>query len=172
MFVQLNHLARDYCLIITASHAIFDGQSAYLAIADLFSIIEMVYNHKLRVDQFKMARPADSVDDVAAEHLRRLEGTSERACSFLKVNGFSWPDTFLVKDSSKDRCNFIPADELLDERGLELKGAFYSDSDQSEYISLKELTSLSSKSLTKMYFIHFKVTKKLSYSFSRQPVNN
>ena len=143
----------EYCLISTATHAIFDGHSAFQALANLFTIIENVYNDKLRSENIQKAKVADPIEEIVTNHLEKVANIG----NFNKLDGFKQPLNFLVKNLSQRKL-YIPVDELNTEN-LELKGAFYSDVDQSEYITLKSLVDLSKESLTKMYFINFNGNK-------------
>jgi hypothetical protein len=69
MFIKLDHRQHEngapvqfeYCLLITATHAVFDGHSAFVLVAGLFSIMEGVYANKL--NRVKDAPVASSMEE-------------------------------------------------------------------------------------------------------------
>lgn len=141
----------EYCLITTATHSIFDGHSAFQTFAHLLSIIENVHADKIKKENIKQANVASTIEEIVTNHLDKLENVGQ----FNKLNGFKQPDNFLVKNIHSDRKNYIPVDEINNGNYTELKGAFYSDDDHKECISLANLVEISKKSLTKMYFTSF-----------------
>lgn len=138
----------EYCMISTATHAIFDGQSAFASLAGLFTLVENLYTDKFQVEHLFQAKVADSIEQTVNAHLEK----NPIECEFNHVEPFKHPRNFMVKNFYSDRKFYISVDEL-NKPDADLKGAFYSDFDQSEVISLKALVELSKESLTKLYFI-------------------
>ena len=141
----------EYCLITTATHSIFDGHSAFQTFAHLLSIIENVYADKIKKEHIKQAKVSSTIEEIVTNHLEKLENIGQ----FNKLDGFKQPDNFLVKNIHSDRKEYIPVDEINNGNNTDLKGAFYSDVDHKECISLENLVEISKKSLTKMYFTSF-----------------
>jgi len=151
MFIQLrtNETANkfEYCLIITATHSIFDGHSAFQSLINLLFIIENVYTNKLsHQDQIKKEIVAVSVEQTVMAQLKKQTNNIGR---FNKLNGFLQPEYFLVKNIHTDRKVLLTINEI------DLNGAFYSASDHSQFTTLRSLFDLSLDSITKIYFFTF-----------------
>lgn len=147
MFIKLGQTETneyEYNMLITASHAIFDGHSAFATIATLFFLIEGVYANK--ISYVKEIPVAPSMEEFVLNHLK--ENTNEIA-EFNKIGGFKQPTSFIIKNPELDRQLYIPVDTLIE-------GAFYSDLNQSEYVNLKELVAISKDSVTKFHCTTFK----------------
>jgi hypothetical protein len=158
MFIKLRQSEQadkfDYCLITTATHSVFDGHSAFQTLANLFYIIENVYTDKLKKELIRQAKVANTIEETVIKHLENIQNIG----SYNKLDGFKQPASFCVKDIQTDRKIYIPVDELNSSTN-EVKGAFYSEIDDSLYITLDKLLEISRNSLTKMYFISFQGDK-------------
>lgn len=153
MFIKTNESVSDglfnFDFIITSSHCFFDGQSIFVAIVNLFSIIDSIFNGKLKKEEILHSKVAPSIEEIIKN---QLEDKILCIPKFKKLNGFNPPNSFMVKNTHTDRLVHLPIDII---NNSELNGAFYSSSNNQEYFSLKNLVELSQNSVTKMHFMLF-----------------
>jgi len=147
LFIQLGQTETnefEYCMLITASHALFDGHSAFATVATFFFLIEGVYANK--ISHVKQEPVAPSMEEFV---LNYLNSNTNEIGEFNKIGGFKKPDTFIVKNLNLDCPAYVPVENLSE-------GAFFSDLDQTEYVTSRELIEISKNSPTKFYCTSFK----------------
>ena len=83
------HMKHKYCLIIAVSHAIFDGISAFLSLAHLFTIIEYLVRHRddqASIEQHLVdGRIVDPVEVCVRDHLARANIDMATLPEYFKV---------------------------------------------------------------------------------------
>ena len=146
----------EYCLIVTVSHAIFDGTSAFVSLISLFSIFEALYMNKLDLNDIYDAKVIKPVENYATEYINRLEDKNNLA-DYVHLNGFKKPSDLIITKEA-DRTDYYPI-QSYNEKTDYGKLKFYSAIDNKPLIGLDELLSISKSSITKFYFNTFEGDK-------------
>jgi hypothetical protein len=150
----------EYCLIITVSHAIFDGTSAFVSLVSLFTILEYLFENQSQQESIRQhlfeAKVVEPVEEYVRTHLEAFNLTYDSLGEYKKLGGFKRPSSFVINHEN-DRKPYVPID-LSDELNLE-SGGFFSALDNEPVLSLKDLIRESESSVTKFYTTVFEGEK-------------
>jgi hypothetical protein len=144
-----------YCLIISLTHAIFDGSSAFVSLVGLFMIFEALYTQQLHsnseVPDAKVIRP---VEEFANEYILKKSELNETLAEYKKIDGFKQPTQLLISQDV-ERKQYIPVENLKEFLKLSSTNSevgFYSAIDNKLIVKLDKLLEISKSSVTKFYF--------------------
>lgn len=145
----------NYCLIISLTHAIFDGSSAFVSLVGLFMIFEALCTQQLHsnseVPDAKVIRP---VEEFANEYILKKSESNETLAEYKKIDGFKQPTQLLVCQEV-ERKQYIPVtnlDEFIELSSTNSETGFYSAIDNKLIVKLDNLLEISKSSVTKFYF--------------------
>lgn len=152
----------EYCLIITVSHAIFDGTSAFVSLVSLFTILEYLFENKSHHDSINEhlidAKVMKPVEECAMNHLEKSNMSYEQLADYKKIGGFKRPSSFIINNEN-DRTHYIPIEKLSSNSDQIKLGGFYSALNNQLVINLDDLLEISKNSVTKFYLNVFEGEK-------------
>lgn len=145
----------EYCLLISVSHALFDGLSAFATLATLFLIIQELFDGSLNESEIVDAPVVDSVENYVSEFLQQ-QGLTSRLAPFQHARPFKTPRHLVMSDPLSERVAFNPTDvnnnpHLFNDPSL----GFYSALDDQLVIKLSDLARISDQSVTKFHMTTF-----------------
>ena len=143
-----------YFLIITLTHSIFDGLSAFATLVNLFYLIENLYSNKLNMKYVRELPVARPIEEHIEHFLTKPENSPVSQVKYATLDGFKRPSGLMINNLDEDRKFYTSIDS-----DLEKHGAFYSDVDNSVYMSLETLLEVSKSSVTNVYFKLFEGDK-------------
>lgn len=143
----------EYCLIITVTHAIFDGISAFAALVSLFFIIQALYTGVLDEQRDIYDSPViDPVETWLRTYLAENNRNYADLGAFQTVQPFSCP-TALTIQPGEARLGYEPT-------GMsDTDSFFFSALDGKPVISLNDLKRISEASVTKFHLTMFEGEK-------------
>jgi hypothetical protein len=152
----------EYCLIITVSHAIFDGTSAFVSLVSLFNILEYLFvnqaDHESINEHLIDAKVIEPVEACAMNHLEKTNISYEQLADYKKIGGFKRPSSFIINNEN-ERTQYIPIEKLEDNPDRIKLGGFYSALNDALIINLDSLLEISKNSVTKFYLSVFEGDK-------------
>jgi hypothetical protein len=151
----------EYNLIITVTHAIFDGLSAFSTLINLFYLIESVYTNKLNMKLIREMPVVACIENHVENFLIKEENLTIKNVTYRTLDGFKRPTGFTINQingsTAPHREFYLPTDEK-DIKKLKM-GSFYNAHDHTEYISLAKLLDNSQHGVTNFYFKLFEGEK-------------
>ncbi|CAK9252667.1 unnamed protein product [Sphagnum jensenii] len=156
------HFKYEYCLLISVSHALFDGLSALASLVSLFLITQALLDENL--DE------KDIVDSAVIEPVERYihnyvheTGLESKLASFYHCRPFKRPTRLVMTDWAKERLSFNAVNgcgsgrkEGVDFSSGRLSAAgFFCHDDDQMFASLSDLVDISDRSVTKFHLTTF-----------------
>lgn len=135
--------------MITVTHSIFDGISAFASLASLFLILQGLATNTLDERDIVDAPVVEPIEKLLEKYIKENNLSHDQLGEFHQVRAFERPKELLVTPN-QNREEYRP-------HTIDCKtGAFYSAIDKRPVIRLNELADLSERSVTKFNLIKFK----------------